>query len=210
MHSPIGFVKNHGRLQPPASMDAKRPPWQSMPCGHRVPYRGPDAAGPIFDEVRGKSGFLFGRGRFGTRRFALALQRVLETDTYALPLLHALALERGGQPNVAQANIPNRSIAHFLQALRLAAHPRQDASRAQVLLRQFSSETGGLPTSEQQADAFLLPLSSSRRCSSLFALSPTVRLLPLDAGRCRNRQTAGSLGSNRAFVCWRQRARGAR
>jgi hypothetical protein len=70
--------------------------------------------GPI-DEIRVKSGLLLAGGRFGARRLALALQGVLEPDAHALPLLHALALEWGGQPDVAQANIPNRSIAHFFR-----------------------------------------------------------------------------------------------
>jgi hypothetical protein len=46
---------------------------------------------------------------------ALALQRFLETNANTLPLLHALALEGGRQPDVAQANIPNRSIAHYFR-----------------------------------------------------------------------------------------------
>src|SRR5436190_20638668 len=66
------------------------------------------------------SGLGLGGRRFRTRRFALALQRVFETDADALPLLHALALEGGGQPHVAQANIPNRSIAHYFRLSELA------------------------------------------------------------------------------------------
>lgn len=66
------------------------------------------------------SGLGLGRRCFRARRFALALQRILEADPHALPLLHALALEGGGQPHVAEANIPNRSIAHFFRLSELA------------------------------------------------------------------------------------------
>jgi len=60
-----------------------------------------------------KSGF--GRGRCWLVDLALSLTEkcVFEPDANALAALHALALERRGQPNVAQPDVPKRSIAHL-------------------------------------------------------------------------------------------------
>jgi hypothetical protein len=70
-----------------------------------------------------ESGLGLSRRRIGAGGLGLALQSLFETDAHALTLLEALTLERGRQPDVPQTHVPNRSITHFLLALRKRPEP---------------------------------------------------------------------------------------
>lgn len=101
---PIGFVKNR-----------RRPPGAGCLGRQRKKAAVERPRGLMWAGARSSESLRLcfaGRCRFGTLRLRLAVQSILEADADALTLLHALALERGRQPDVAQADIPNGSIAH--------------------------------------------------------------------------------------------------
>ena len=83
------------------------------------------------------SGAGFGRCRRCRSGLRLARERVFQPDPQPLTPLQALAFEGGRQPDVAQANIPNRSIAHEVsQVSKRALHPRLSRRQSQAALVQ--------------------------------------------------------------------------
>jgi hypothetical protein len=99
MLSHIGFVNNS----------------QGVICGLSPPVRTPPDA-PIARQKRTKSGLLASLSGCVCRRLALALERCFQPDAGTRALLHALALEGGGQPDVPQTHVPLCSIRHSLDS----------------------------------------------------------------------------------------------
>ena len=130
------------------------------------------------------SGAGFGRCRLCRSGLRLAQERVFQPDPQALTPLQALAFEGGGQPDVAQANIPNRSIAHEVsQVLRTGGHPRQStrqsqAARARKLqnLIAFAARAGSNAASVRHSKGVRAAWGARRRAPSSF-LRPLRSLL---------------------------------